>query len=83
MWNPPAVNEMMARNSQESLKELGEAYTRAANNIGIRQLAPKNVQDTLRQGGTFVFRGDKLLLEHYDAKVGDSCEIDEILKTIR
>ena len=83
MWNPPAVDNMMARNDQESLQRLGQAYKAAADNIGIRQLAPKNVQDTLRQGGTFVFRGSQPLLEHFDAKVGDNCEIDEILAVLK
>ena len=83
MWNPPAVDAMMARNDQDSLTELGKAYKEAADSIGIQQLAPKNIADTLRQGGTFVFRGDKVLLEHFDSKVGDNCEIETILAAIR
>lgn len=83
MWNPPAVSAMMDRNDQDSLTDLGNAYKEAADSIGIKQLMPKNMDDTLRQGGTFVFRGDKLLLEHYDQKVGDNCEIDAILAVIR
>ena len=74
---------MMERNDQESLTDLGNAYKNAADNIGIQNLAPKQIKDTLRQGGTFVFRGDKLLLEHYDSKVGDNCDVDAILKAIR
>lgn len=80
MWNPPAVDAMMGRNDEESLKSLGEAYMGAAKSIGMKQLAPTNMEDTLRQGGTFVFRGNKVLLEHYDSKVGDNCEIDAILE---
>jgi len=79
MWNPPAVSTMMQRNDEESLKALGEAYKNAADNIGIQNLAPKDIKDTLRQGGTFVFKGDKLLLEHYDQKVGDNALISDIL----
>lgn len=79
MWNPPAVDNMMGRNDENSLKALGEAYKSAADNIGFQKLAPKNMQDTLRQGGTFVFKGDEILLEHYDSKVGDNAEIDDIL----
>jgi len=41
MWNPPAVNQMMSRNDETSLKKLGEAYKAAADNIGIKNLAPK------------------------------------------
>lgn len=82
MWNPPAVDAMMGRNDEESLKSLGEAYMGAAKSIGFKQLAPADMQDTLRQGGTFVFRGNKLLLEHYDTKVGDNCEIDAILDAV-
>lgn len=82
MWNPPAVNAMMGRNDEESLKALGEAYKAAADNIGIRNLAPKDINDTLRQGGTFVFKGDELLLEHYDEKVGDNASIEDILDCI-
>lgn len=82
MWNPPAVNTMMERNDEESLKALGEAYKAAADNIGIKNLAPKDINDTLRQGGTFVFKGDKLLLEHYDEKVGDNASIEDILGCI-
>jgi len=83
MWNPPAVDNMMSRNDETSLKELGQAYMSAADDIGgFQNLAPKNIQDTLRQGGTFVFKGNNLLLEHYDTKVGDNCEIDEILEAI-
>ena len=80
MWNPQAVNNMMERNDENSLKALGEAYKGAADNIGIQQLAPKKITDTLRQGGTFVFKGDQLVLEHYDQKVGDHASIDDILK---
>lgn len=83
MWNPSAVNTMMARNDQESLTALGEACSDAAKSIGFQQLAPKKIADTSRQGGTFVFKGDKLLLEHHDSKVGDNCDIDEILATLR
>lgn len=82
MWNPPAVDAMMARNDEESLKELGEAYKAAADNIGFKNLAPKNIEDTLRQGGTFVFKGSKPLLVHYDQKVGDNAEIEDILSAL-
>jgi len=82
MWNPPAVNQMMSRNDETSLKQLGEAYKAAADSIGIKNLAPKQIKDTLRQGGTFVFRGNNLLLKHYDTKVGDNCLIDDILKVL-
>jgi len=82
MWNPPAVNNMMGRNDEESLKALGDAYKTAADNIGIQKLAPDNIKDTLRQGGTFVFNGEKLLLEHYDKKVGDNCSIEDIMKVL-
>lgn len=40
------------------------------------------MKDTLRQGGTFVFKGEELLLEHYDDKVGDNANIDDILACI-
>lgn len=83
MWNPPAVNNMMGRNDEQSLKALGEAYKNAADNIGIQNLAPKDIQDTLRQGGTFVFKGDELLLEHYDEKVGDNASLESILSCIQ
>lgn len=79
MWNPPAVSAMMDRNDETSLKALGEAYKSAADNIGIQNLAPKDMKDTLRQGGTFVFRGDDLRMEHYDEKVGDNASIEDIL----
>ena len=82
MWNPPAVDNMMGRNDEESLKALGDAYKSAADNIGFQKLSPENMQDTLRQGGTFVFKGENLLLEHYDGKVGDNCSIDDILKVM-
>lgn len=82
MWNPPAVQNMMARNDQESLTALGEAYKAAADSIGLQNLAPKEIEDTLRQGGTFVFKGNKPLLAHYDTKVGDNCEIEDILAAL-
>lgn len=82
MWNPPAVENMMARNDQESLTALGEAYKAAADNIGIQNLAPKQIEDTLRQGGTFVFKGSEPLLAHFDSKVGDNCEIKDILAAL-
>mmetsp|Transcript_156 Transcript_156/g.227 ORF Transcript_156/g.227 Transcript_156/m.227 type:complete len:84 (-) Transcript_156:228-479(-) len=83
MWNPSAVNTMMERNDQESLTELGEAYKNAADSIGFKALAPRRIEDTLRQGGTFVYKGDKLLLEHYDAKVGDNCDVSDILNALK
>eukprot|EP00979_Chaetoceros_neogracilis_P003929 scaffold687_cov288-Chaetoceros_neogracile.AAC.21 len=82
MWNPPAVQNMMGRNDEDSLKALGESYKGAVDNIGFKQLAPVELEDTLRQGGTFVFKGDRLILEHYDAKVGDNCEIEDILTVL-
>ena len=41
MWNPPAVRTMMERTSQESLKELGNAYKDAADSIGINNSCPR------------------------------------------
>jgi len=82
MWNPPAVNAMMGRNDEDSLKQIAVAYKNAADNIGIQNLAPPDIRDTLRQGGTFVFKGKKLLLEHYDQKVGDNCAVEAILKVL-
>mmetsp|Transcript_4263 Transcript_4263/g.4799 ORF Transcript_4263/g.4799 Transcript_4263/m.4799 type:complete len:83 (-) Transcript_4263:390-638(-) len=82
MWNPPAVTQMMERNDQTSLQDLGLAYKSAADSIGIKNLAPKDIQDTLRQGGTFVFRGNTLLLEYYDTKVGDNCPITDIVNVL-
>lgn len=82
MWNPPAVQNMMNRNDETSLKALGEAYKGAADAIGIQNLAPQKIQDTLRQGGTFIFKGEKLVLEHLDAKIGDNCEIQDILAAL-
>ena len=73
---------MMGRNDENSLKAIGEAYKAAADNIGIQNLAPKKIQDTLRQGGTFVFKGDQILLEHYDEKAGDHASTDAILKSL-
>lgn len=83
MWNPPAVDNMMRRNDEQSLKSLGESFIGAVDSIGIRKLAPEKVADTLRQGGTFVYRGEQPLLEHYDSKVGDNCKIDDILSTLK
>jgi len=79
MWNPSAVDSMMSRNDEDSLKGIGEAYKSAADSIGFQKLAPTNIKDTLRQGGTFVFKGNKLLLEHVDEKVGDNCPIEDIM----
>lgn len=82
MWNPPAVDNMMSRNDEQSLKKLGMAYKEAADNIGIKNLAPSDISDTLRQGATFVFRGDKTLLTHFDEKVGDNCDISDIFAAV-
>jgi hypothetical protein len=82
MWNPAAVQQMMARNDEISLKALGESYKAAADTVGLSTLMPTDMKDTLRQGGTFAFRGDRLLLEHYDAKVGDNCSIESIMDAI-
>jgi hypothetical protein len=83
MWNPKAVNNLMSRNDQDSLTVLGESYKNAADSLGIKKLMPKQTKDTLRQGGTFVFKGNRLVLEHYDTKVGDNCEVEAILAAIR
>jgi hypothetical protein len=83
MWNPPAVDKMMSRNDEESLKSLGESFVGAVDSIGIKKLAPEKVADTLRQGGTFVYRGETPLLEHFDEKVGDNAEIDAILSALK
>lgn len=82
MWNPPAVGEMMGRNEKEQLEGLGLAYKAAADNIGIKNLAPVDVKDTLRQGGTFIFKGSESVFEHYDSKVGDNADINAILAAV-
>lgn len=82
MWNPPAVGKMMERNNQESLTLLGQSYKKAADNIGIQKLAPTNIEDTLRQGGTFIFKGNTPLVAHYDEKVGDNYDIESTLGLI-
>lgn len=83
MWNPPAVNQMMSRNDKEALEDLGKAYKAAVDNVGFQNLAPKDARDTLRQGGTFVFKGSEPLFAHYDSKVGDNADIDAILSAIQ
>ena len=82
MWNPPAVDKMMGRNDEASLKAIGESFKGAVDAIGFKKLAPSKVADTLRQGGTFIYRGSKPLLEHFDSKVGDNAEIDAILSAL-
>lgn len=82
MWNPSAVGKMMERNDQVSLTVLGESYKVAADNIGIQKLAPTNIEDTLRQGGTFMFKGNTPLVAHYDEKVGDNYDIESMLNLI-
>ena len=83
MWNPQAVNEMMERNEKENLEDLGAAYKQAIDNVGFKGLAPKDAKDTLRQGGTFVFRGSEPIYQHYDAKVGDNANMEDLLAAIR
>jgi hypothetical protein len=83
MWNPSVVNEMMSRNDEEALKDLGNAYKNAIDNVGFQGLAPKDTKDTFRQGGTFIFRGSELIFEHFDSKVGDNADIDAILAAIK
>lgn len=83
MWNPSAVNEMTSRNDKQQLEDLGNAYKNAIDNVGFKGLAPKDTKDTLRQGGTFIFRGLEPIFEHYDSKVGDNAEIEAILAAIK
>jgi len=83
MWNPAAVNEMTSRNDKEALADLGNAYKNAVDNVGFKNLAPKDTKDTLRQGGTFIFKGSKPIFEHFDLKVGDNADIDAILAAIK
>lgn len=58
-------------------------YKAAADKIGFKALAPADMADTMRQGGTLVFKGKRQVLAHVDAKVGDNCEIDSILAAAR
>lgn len=83
MWNPSVVKEMMTRNDEEALKDLGNAYKNAIDNVGFQGLAPKDTKDTLRQGGTFIFRGSEPIFEHFDLKVGDNADIEAILAAIK
>jgi len=83
MWNPAVVNEMQTRNDKEALEDLGKAYKNAIDNVGFSGLAPKDTKDTLRQGGTFIFKGSEPIFEHYDTKVGDNADIDAILASIK
>jgi len=83
MWNPSVVKAMTTRNDKEELEDLGNAYKNAIDNVGFKGLAPKDTNDTLRQGGTFIFRGSEQIFEHFDAKVGDNADIDAILAAIK
>jgi hypothetical protein len=83
MWNPSVVKEMTTRNDEEALKDLGNAYKNAIDNVGFQGLAPKDTKDTLRQGGTFIFRGSEPIFEHFDLKVGDNADIEAILAAIK
>lgn len=83
MWNPSVVKEMTTRNDEEALKDLGNAYKNAIDNVGFQGLAPKDTKDTLRQGGTFIFQGSEPIFEHFDLKVGDNADIDAILAAIK
>ncbi len=83
MWNPSVVNEMQTRNGKESLEDLGNAYKNAIDNVGFQGLAPKDAKDTMRQGGTFIFKGAEPIFEHYDTKVGENADIDAILAAIQ
>jgi len=51
MWNPPVATALMARNDQESLTAVGEAFKGEADTIGIKWLAPAQIRDTLRRAG--------------------------------
>jgi len=82
MWNPSVVGEMQTRNDKEELEALGNSYKNAIDNVGFQGLAPKDTKDTLRQGGTFIFKGSEAIFEHYDTKVGDNADIDAILAAI-
>jgi len=83
MWNPSVVSEMQTRNDKEGLEALGNSYKNAIDNVGFNGLAPKDAKDTLRQGGTFIFKGSEAIFEHYDTKVGDNGDIDAILAAIK
>lgn len=55
----------------------------AIDNVGIKTIMPSDMKDTLRQGGTLVFKGSKSLFEHFDSKVGDNANIDSILAAMQ
>jgi hypothetical protein len=63
--------------------DLGNAYKMAIDNVGIKTIMPSDMKDTLRQGGTLVFKGSKSLFEHFDSKVGDNANIHSILAAMQ
>jgi len=64
---------ILARAQKDNAKDLLEATKRWK-----PWLPPKSDQG-LQQGGAFVFEGEKLLFQHYDASTGAHTDLDTLL----
>ncbi|KAJ1457489.1 hypothetical protein M885DRAFT_515058 [Pelagophyceae sp. CCMP2097] len=69
MWSK-ATNTALDARGKEDLNAILKLY---------KPLQPKRIEQTLVQGGSFVFDGTKTLLEHFDESSGAHIELETIL----
>lgn len=50
---------------------------------GYKPFVPSGIPEAVAQGGCLVFRGNDLILEHYDEGPGDHVDMDTVLKVLR
>ena len=69
MWSK-ATNAAIDKRGKDDLNAILKLY---------KPLQPKKIEQTLVQGGSFVFDGTRTLLEHYDESSGAHIELETIL----
>jgi len=79
------IGSMWGQATNDAIKERGRddlnSVTGSLFNPGpFKPLMPKSIEATLVQGGSFVFDGNKVLMEHYDESSGAHISVEDLLE---
>ncbi|GAB5367469.1 hypothetical protein AAMO2058_001232800 [Amorphochlora amoebiformis] len=72
-FRPETPFAILARANKDGAKDLLEATKR------WKPWIPPKLDQGLQQGGTFVFKGDEQLFEHFDPSTGAHANLDDVL----
>jgi len=75
MWGQ-ATNDAIKERGRDDLNSVTGSLFKPG---PFKPLMPKSIEATLVQGGSFVFDGNKVLMEHYDESSGAHISIEDLL----